>query len=278
MMGIRKPKTSILGSVVAGEIEAVGSVVKTFKPGDEVFGLDGDNLGAYAEYICMPESGALAIKPANMSFEEAATVPFGATTALYFLRDKGNIQNGHSVLINGASGATGSAAVQVAKAYGTQVTGVCSTRNIELVRSLGADRVIDYTQEDFTQSGETYDIIFDAVVGKTSFSRSKNSLKEKGRYLAVAGGLPEMALMLWTSITGGKKVIFGGGSACEKKEYLINLKELVEDGKIKAVIDRTYPLEQMVEAHRYVDTGRKQGNVVIIVVPDLPGSSQLPGR
>jgi len=268
MFGLRKPKKNILGTELAGEIEAVGKDVRTFKEGDQVFGIDGNGLGAYAEYKCLPEEGALAIKPANMTFEEAAAVPNGAGTVLYFLRDKGNIQNGQKVLINGASGSVGTAAVQLAKYFGAEVTGVCSTKNLEMVRYLGADKVIDYTQEDFTQSGETFDIIFDTVVGKTSFSGCRNSLKQNGFYLAVAGGLKELIQMLWTSVVGSKKVIFGGGPACERKEYLLFIKELIEAGKIKSVIDRTYPLEQTAEAHRYVDKGHKKGNVVITVGHD----------
>jgi NADPH:quinone reductase-like Zn-dependent oxidoreductase len=265
MIGLRKPNKSILGADLAGEIEAVGKDVKLFKKGDQVYGSDGNGLGAYAEYKCMSEAGALTIKPANMSYEEAVAIPFGALTALYFLQDKGNIQSGQKVLINGASGSVGTAAIQLAKYFGAEVTGVCSTTNLELVKSLGADKVIDYTQQDFTASGETYDLILDPVVGKTSFSRCKNSLKQNGRYLAVAGGLPELIQMLWTSMIGSKKVIFGGGEACERKESLVFLKELIEVGKLRPVIDRRYPLEQIVEAHRYVDKGHKKGNVVITV-------------
>jgi NADPH:quinone reductase-like Zn-dependent oxidoreductase len=265
MLGFRKPKKTILGYELAGEIETAGKDAKLFKEGDQVFGIDGNGVGAYAEYKCMPEEGALAIKPANITYEEAAAVPNGALTALYFLKDRGNIQSGQKVLIIGASGSVGTAAVQLAKTFGAEVTGVCSTTNLELVKSLGADKVIDYTQEDFTQNGETYNIIFDTVLGKTTFSDCRNSLKQKGFYLAVAGGLQELIQMLWTSVIGSKKVIFGGGLACERKENLIFLKELVEAGKLKSVIDRRYPLEQIVEAHRYVDKGHKKGNVVIIV-------------
>jgi NADPH:quinone reductase-like Zn-dependent oxidoreductase len=263
MFGLRKPKRNILGTELAGEVEAVGKDVKLFKKGDQVFGIDSNSLGAYAEYACWPEQGALSRKPANITYEEAAAIPFGAGTALYFLRDVARIQRGQKILINGASGGVGAYAVQLAKYYGAEVTGVCSTANMDLVKSLGADKVIDYTKEDFTQSGGTYDIILDTVVGKTSFSRCKNSLKPQGLYLAVAGGLREMFQMLWTSLIGGRKVL--AGSPPERKEELMVLRELVEAGKIKPVIDRRYPLEQTVEAHRYVDTGRKRGSVVIVV-------------
>ena len=198
-----------------------------------------------------------------MTYDEAAALPFGAGTALYFLRDRAKIRPGQSILINGASGGVGVYAVQLAKYYGAEVTGVCSTANLELVKSLGADQVIDYTQQDFAQNGETYDLILDTVVGKTSFARCENSLKPNGLYLAVAGGLREMGQMLWTSITGGKKVIFG--SAAERAEDLIFIKELAEMGKIKPVIDRRYPLEETADAHRYVDNGHKKGSVVITI-------------
>jgi NADPH:quinone reductase-like Zn-dependent oxidoreductase len=260
---LKKPKIAILGTELAGEVEAIGEAVTLFKKGDQVFGIGSDRFGAYAEYACRPEKGALAIKPANLTYEEAAALPFGAGTALYFLRDMAKIKRGQKVLVNGASGGVGVYAVQLARHYGAEVTGVCSTANVELVKSLGADKVIDYTREDFTQNGETYDVIVDIVVGKTSFSRYKNSLKPKGLYLAVAGGLQEGVQMLWTSITGGKKVIFV--SSTERKEDLVFLKDLVEAGKLKPVIDRRYPLEQTAEAHRYVDTGHKKGSVVITV-------------
>ncbi|MFM7360428.1 MAG: NAD(P)-dependent alcohol dehydrogenase [Cyanobium sp.] len=263
MFGLRKPKKTILGTELAGEIEAVGKDVTLFKKGDKVFGIGSEIFGAYAEYTCRPEAGALAIKPANLTYEEAAAVPFGAVTALYFLRDMAKLQRRQKALINGASGGVGTYAIQLAKYYGAEVTGVCSTANLVLVKSLGADKVIDYTKEDFTQSGETYDIILDTVVGKTSFSRCKGSLKTKGLYLAVAGGLREMGQMLWTSFIGGQKVIFG--SPPERKEELIFLKKLIETGKIKPVIDRRYPLERTAEAHWYVDKGHKKGNVVITV-------------
>lgn len=262
MFGIRKPRKQILGVELAGEIEAVGNDVTRFKPGDQVFGIDGMAIGAYAEYKTMGEDRGLTTKPANLSYEEAAAIPNGALTSWTFLKKMANIQSGQKVLINGASGSLGTAGVQIAKHFGAEVTGVCSTANLELVKSLGADKVIDYTKEDFTQSGATYDIIFDTV-GKISFSACKNALKPKGLFLAGSGGAPEFIQMLWTSLTGGKKVKAGVSS--ESQDDLNAIKELVEAGAIRPVIDRRYPLEDMVEAHRYVDTGRKKGNVVITV-------------
>jgi NADPH:quinone reductase-like Zn-dependent oxidoreductase len=257
--GLGKPRVKILGSEFAGEIEATGKDVKRFKAGDQVFGYRGQSMGAYAEYVCMPEDGVVASKPANMTYEEAAAVPSGGMTALYILRGA-NIQSGHQVLINGASGGIGSHAVQLAKYYGAEVTGVCSTPRLEYVKSLGADKVIDYTKEDFTTSGETFDLVFD-VLGKSSFSRVKGSLKQNGSYLLASFKMRPLLQMLWTKITGGKKVICA--LSPQRTEDLISLKELIEAGKIKSVIDRCYPLEQTAEAHRYVEKGHKKGHVVI---------------
>jgi NADPH:quinone reductase-like Zn-dependent oxidoreductase len=261
--GFRKPRHQILGSELAGEIESVGKEVESFKQGDQVFGFSSSH-GANAEYVCMPKDGVLAIKPANMSYEEAAAVPHGALTALYFLR-RANVQPGEKVLINSASGGIGQFAVQIAKHVGAEVTGVCSGAKLELVESLGADEVIDYTQEDFTKNGQTYDVIFDTA-RVTSFSRCSSSLRQNGRYLLAVFGMRELGQMLWTLLFSTKKVICA--LAPIEREDLILIKELIEAGKVRSVIDRRYPLEQMAEAHRYVETGHKKGYVVVFVEHD----------
>jgi NADPH:quinone reductase-like Zn-dependent oxidoreductase len=261
-LGLGKLRQPILGAVVAGEVEAVGKEVKRFRQGDQVYGMDIDGRGAHAEYMCRSEEGALARKPANMTYEEAAAIPHGTLTALTFLREKGKVQSGQRVLINGASGAVGTAAVQLARHFGAEVTGVCSTTNLELVKSLGADKVIDYRTEDFTKSGQTYDIIFDAV-GKSSFSRCRDSLEPSGIYLATDPKLTVVLSMLWTLMIGAKKAIWALGP--ERAEDLEYLTELIEAGKLRAVIDRRYRLEQIAEAHRYVESGHAKGNVVITV-------------
>ncbi len=264
-VGLRKPKRiTILGQEFAGEIEAIGKDVKRFRVGDQVFGTTGLGFGAYAEYICLPEEsamGVLATKPANMTYEEAATVPTGGLEALHFIR-RGNIQRGEKVLIIGAGGSIGSFAVQLAKYFGAEVTGVDSTSKLEMMRSIGADHVIDYTQESFTRNGETYDVIFD-VPGKSSFSGSMRSLRQNGRYLLANPGLSHILQGPWTLMRGGKKVIFGAAS--QKTEDLIFLRDLIEAGHIKAVIDRRFSLEQIADGHRYADTGKKKGNIVITI-------------
>ena len=255
-LGLIRPRKKILGTELSGEVEAIGRDVKQFKKGDQVFGSAGFGFGAYAEYICLSEQGIVAIKPSNMDFEQATAVPFGGLSSLHFLK-KADIKKGQKVLIYGASGSLGSYAVQLAKYYGAEVTGVCSTKNIEMVKSLGADKVIDYTKEDLTNTDEAYDVIFETV-GKTSFFNYKGLIKKNGFYLAAVGGLIAPKFQgIGTSIT----VI--GGIAKDKTEDLIFLKELIEECKLKSVIDKSYSLEQIVEAHRYVEKGHKKGNVVI---------------
>lgn len=260
--GIREPKQPILGTELAGQIEAVGKDVTQLKQGDAVFGFS-EKMGTYTEYICLPEE-VVALKPANATYSEAATVLYGALTALYFLR-KANIQNGQKILIYGASGGVGGYAVQLAKYFGAEVTGVCSTAKLHIVRSLGADHVIDYTKEDFTQTNQTYDVIVDTI-GKTSVFRTGRLLNKTGYYIFATFGLPLLVQILWLSLTSKKKVIFGILKATH--EDMVFLRELMEAGELRSVIDRCYPLEQVAEAHRYVESGHKRGHVVIRVVSD----------
>ncbi len=258
--GIRKPRKKIPGDELAGEVEAVGKDVTLFKKGDQVYGMSSEFGfgGTNAEYKCLPENKQVALRPVNMSYEEAAAVPFGGVSAWHFL-NKAEIQAGEKVLIYGASGSVGTYAVQIAKYFGAEVTGVCSTSNLELVKSLGADKLIDYTKEDFTKNGQCYDHIFDTVI-KTSFKHCKSSLGQRGKYITVDWPLLPA---LWTSLIGSKKIIFGIPPT--NSEGLNSLKKLIEAGKIKAQIDKRYPLDQIIEAHSYVDKGHKKGNVVIAV-------------
>ena len=264
VFGVSRPKQPILGTELAGVIESIGKDVKKFKVGDQVFAFSDAAMGCHAEYKCMPEDGAVALKPFNLTYDEAAALSFGGTTALDFFR-RAKLQSEERVLVNGASGGVGTAAVQLAKHFGADVTGVCSTANEELVRSLGASHVIDYTKEDFTQNSETYDVIVDTV-GTAPFSRSKASLKKGGRLLMVLCGLPDMLQIPWVSMTSSKKVI--AGPAVGRAEDLRFLAGLAEAGEFKPVIDRRYSFEQIADAHRYVDTGRKKGNVVITLEHD----------
>ena len=264
VFGILKPKQPILGSELAGVIESIGKDVAKFKVGDQVFAFSDASMGCHAEYKCMPQDGAVVLKPPSLSYDEAAALSFGGTTALDFLR-RGKLHGGEKVLVNGASGGVGTAAVQLAKYFGADVTGVCSTANMELVRSLGARHVIDYTKEDFTQNGETYDVIMDTV-GTAPFSRSKDSLKAGGRLLMVLAGLPDMLRIPWVSVTSSKKVI--AGPVAVRAEDLRFLAGLAEAGEFRPVIDRRYPFEQIAQAHSYVDTGRKKGNVIITLERD----------
>ena len=262
--GLRRPRRPVLGQELAGDVESAGSDVKRFVPGDRVFASSGIGLGAHAEYICLaeePEGGAIAKIPANLSYEEAATLPYGGREALQFLR-KADIQPGQKVLINGAGGSFGTFAVQLAKLFGAEVTAVDSTEKLDMLRSIGADHVIDYTRQSFTDSGEIYDVIFD-VLGKSSFVPTVKALGPNGRYLLSNPRLSQLVRGLWVSKTTGKKVIFG--AAAGTSEDLAYLGDLVAAGKLRSIIDRSYPLERMAEAHRYVESGQKKGNVIITV-------------
>lgn len=263
--GFRKPRKAIqiLGNEFAGEIEAIGAKVTRFMVGDRVFGYRGPSFGATAEYLLMRETGVLALKPTNMNDEEASTIPYGAVVALKILK-KVNLQRGQKVLINGASGGIGSYAVQITKSLGAEVTGVCGTPRMDFVKAIGADKVIDYTQADFTKNGEAYDLIFD-VLGKSSFAQVKNSLKENGCLLLASFKIPHILQGLRTAFVGNKRVICAMVEA--KPQDLLEVKEMIEAGKIKTVIDRCYPLEQTAEAHRYSESGEKKGPVVITVIP-----------
>lgn len=260
-LGVTRPKKPVLGTEFAGVIEGIGKDVRTFKVGDQVFGLTGHDLGCYAEYRCVPEDGLIARKPVNLSFEEAAAMPMGGLTAWHFLRE-GKVGSGQKVLVYGASGSIGTYAVQLAKHLGAEVTGVCSTANLDLVRSLGAERVIDYTKEDFSRDGGAYDVVFDTV-GKSSLPDSMRSLKRGGCFLQAVAPPWTSLRMRWAAMTTGNRLV--GGTMARKAEDLVFLKELAEAGKIRPVIDRSYVMEQIVEAHRYVDQGHKKGNVVITV-------------
>lgn len=263
--GFRRPKNPIFGAELSGVIDAVGKKVTRYKVGDQVFGLSAKTFGAQAEYKCLHENTPLGVKPAAMSYEEAVAICDGAPTALTFLRDKAKVQRGQCVLINGASGAVGIYAVQIAKYFGAEVTGVCSGANLELVKSHGADKVIDYTREDFTKNGEIYDVIFDAV-GKRSFAECKGSLMQRGVYLSTVLSLSILLDMMKTTAFGNKKAVFVTAGLMQKPGNLNFLSDLYKSGKIKTVIDQRYPLEQLAEAHRYVETGHKKGNVVITLV------------
>ena len=259
IFGITKPRKQVLGVVFSGNVEEIGSGVTQFKVGDDVFGAN-NSFATHAEYIAIPESEAFVLKPSKINHAEAASIPFGALTSLKFLRDFGKIQSGQKVLINGASGALGVYALQLAKYFGAEVTGVSSAANLELVKSLGADHVIDYTTADFTKNGETYDLIYDTV-GKISFSQCKDSLNENGRLLLPVAGISQYFKMLSTALIGNKKVV--AGVAIFNKKDLNTIKTLLETGEIKSVIGKSFPFENIAEAHRYVDSGRKVGSAVI---------------
>ena len=268
--GLTRPRKAILGQELAGEIEAIGSDVKSFKVGDKVFGMTGTELGAHAQYKRMNENSALTSMPQNATFDDAAAIVEGGLTAMNFLKHKAGIQEDQHVVIYGASGSVGTASIQVAKSFGATVTAICSSANFDLVKSLGADFAIDYRQENFTENGSTYDIIFDTV-GKLSFSRCKNSLTPTGIYLD-AGGIGTIFPMMWTSLFGGRKAMLATTytrSAEANLADLETLKTLFEQGSFRAVIDKRYPLDDLASAYRYVDTGRKKGNLVINISHDI---------
>jgi NADPH:quinone reductase-like Zn-dependent oxidoreductase len=273
---LKPSRIQIIGQELSGEVEAVGKDVTRFKVGDQVFASTGFGAGTYAEYVCLPEEpgemdGVLALKPANLSYQEAAAVPIGGMEALHFLR-QAKIERGEKVLVNGAGGSIGTFGLQLARTYGAEVTAVDRGDKLDMLRAIGAEHVIDYTREDFTQSGQTYDVIFD-VVGKSPFSGSLKSLNENGRYLIANPTLTKMMRGAWASRGGSKKVIIGAASY--KTDDLIQLKELIEAGALKVIIDRSYPLEQIVEAHRYVESGAKKGGLVITVTGSQTGGSFL---
>ncbi len=276
LYGLRRPRISVMGTELAGVIEATGSGVTRFQAGDAVVAATSTSFGAYAEYVCQAEDTVIALKPARMTFGEAAALCEGGLTAQAFIREHGRLQAGQKILINGASGSIGTAAVQLAGATGAHVTGVCSTANVALVRSLGADQVIDYTREDFTAARETYDVIFDAV-GKSSFRRCRGALKPGGIYLTTVPSLSIVLAMAGTALAGDKKAVFAATGLSRKQQDLVDLVELADAGAIRSVIDRDYPWEAVAEAHRYVDTGRKRGNVVLSVgQPDAPRQASFP--
>lgn len=264
MFGFKKPKNPVLGIEFSGTIETLGDKVKNYKSGDQVFGYTGLNFGAYAEYKCMPENGLMHLKPETLSFEESACMVNGPLSALVYLKKKGHIKKGDNVLIYGASGSVGTAAVQLAKYFGANVTGVCSTKNIKRVQSIGADFVIDYTKEDFTRNGEKFDMIFDTV-GKTSMKECMKLLKPKGKYLLTEFGFPHVLAAIYTSLFKSKKVIVASSNFYWKKEDLGLFKEIAEKGFFKPVVDKIFPLERIVEAHKYVELGHKVGNVAITI-------------
>lgn len=261
--GVTRPRQPILGTELAGDVEAVGRKVTRFRVGDPVFAMGGARMRCHAEFRCVAEDGPIAHKPPSLTYGEAAALSFGGTTALDFLR-RGRVQKGDKVLVNGASGGVGTAVVQIAKHFGAEVTGVCSGASLDLVRSIGADAVIDYTQEDFTRRGEVYDVIID-MAGTAPYSRSKSCLKERGRLLLILGDLPALLHGLWVSLTTSKRVV--AGPAPERQDDLRALAELAENGALRPIIDRVFPFERIVDAHRYVDTGHKKGNVLLLLDP-----------